>query len=412
MHIQLPKTIPEFRKYLRDPFYSNSIFLTLGRFADIGFGFLFWVFAAHLYTVADVGIATALISSTGLVVSFSRLGFDTAIIRFMPTYDHSRVFNTCLWLTTGTAVLIGVIYLAAIDFISPEIAFIKDHAPLFLLFVIVNAITLTTGNALLSLRKANLKFIQNLIMGVRVLLLLPLALLGSLGIFSSFGFAYLIAVIFAMIVIRNYVTPSLQIDRQYISETFRFSYLNYLANLLFSIPTFIMPILIVNLLGPEDAALYYVAFAIGNLALIIPDAMSTSFFVEGSHGINLRKGVVRNLAATYVFLVPVILLIVIFGDLLLGFFGNDYLVAFDLVKVIVVSSPFVAIYNLFTPLQNIRLKAGEVVIMSFIRFMLLVGLSYVFLSWFGVIGAGYAWAVTYAILSLGIAVFVKWKGWI
>lgn len=412
MYIPFPKTIPELRKYLQDPFYNNTLYLTLGRFADIGFGFLFWACAARLYSVADVGIATALISSIGLVVAFSRLGFDTAIIRFMPAYDHSRVFNTCLWLTTGAAVVIGIIYLAVIDLISPEIAFIKDYALLFLLFVVANAITLTTGNAFLSLRKANIKFVQNLIQGIRVPLLIPFAFIGSLGILYSFGFAYIAAAFFAMVIIGNYVSLSLQIDRQYISKTFRFSYLNYLANLLFNIPSSIMPLIIVNLLSPEDAALYYIAFAIGNIALIIPDAMSTSFFVEGSHGINLRKGVVRNLAATYAILIPVVLFIVFFGDALLNLFGKDYGAAFDLLKVVAVSSLFVTIYNLFIPLQNIRLRTGGIVSLSIIRFVLLIGLSYIFLTWFGVVGAGYAWALTYMILDVGIVGFVKKEGWI
>lgn len=412
MDISFLKTIPEIRDYFRNPFYRNSFYITLGRFADAGFGFLFWTLAAQFYSVGEVGIATALISSLSLVMIFSSFGFDFTIIRFMPSHDHSRVFNTCLWITTGAAIVVGIIYLAAIDRISPEIAFIRDYAPLFLLFAIVNSITLITGNALLSFRKADLKFIQNLIMGVRLPLLLPFTLLGSLGIFYAFGFAYLVAAIFALVMIRGYVTLSPQIDREFTRETFRFSSFNYLAYLFLYIPTYIMPILIVNLLSPEDAALYYVAFAIGNLVLIIPNAMSTSFFVEGSHGINLRKGVLRNLMATYAILIPAVLVIVVFGDVLLGFFGKDYLAAFDLLRVIAISSLFVTVYNLFIPLQNIRLKVRGIAIVSLIRFVLLLGLSYVFLTRFGVIGAGYAWIITYVILSVGIAAFVKGKGWI
>ncbi|QYZ79835.1 lipopolysaccharide biosynthesis protein [Methanofollis formosanus] len=412
MDISLPKTIPEIHDYLRNPFYKNSFYITLGRFADVGFGFLFWTLAARLYTVGEVGIATALISSLGLVMAFSRLGFDITIIRFMPSNDHSRVFNTCLWITTGATIVVGIIYLAAIDLISPEIAFIRDYASLFLLFAIVNSVTLITGKALLSFRKADFKFVQNLIMGVRLPLLLPLALLGSLGIFYAFGFAYLAAAVFALVMLRGYVTLTPPIDREFIRKTFRFSSLNYLANIFQSVPSLVMPILIVNLLSPEEAALYYVAFAIGNLVLIIPNAMSTSFFIEGSHGINLRRGVIRNLTVTYIILTPTVLFIVIFGEFLLGLFGKDYLAAFDLLRIIAVSSLFVTAYNLFIPLQNIRLQVGGIMVMNLIRFVLLLGLSYIFLIQFGVIGAGYAWVLTYMILGLGIILIAKGKGWV
>lgn len=411
MNRSLPKTIPEARDCLRNPFYRNSLYIALGKFSDVGFGFLFWTLAARIYSVGEVGIATALISSLGLVMAFSRLGFDIAIIRFMPSQDHSRVLNTCLVITTVAAVVFGVIYLVAIELISPELIFIRDYSLFFLLFAIVNSVTLTTGNAFLSFRKADLKFIQNLIIGVRLPLLLPFVLLGSLGIFYSFGFAYLAAAIFALVMIRDYITLSPQIDREFTRGTFCFLSLNYLADLLLNIPIFILPILIVSFLSPEDAALYYIAFAIGSLALIIPDAMSTSFFVEGSHGINLRKGVFRALAAIYVVLVPAIFLIVFFGDALLGLFGQDYTVARDLLIVIAISSFFAAIYNLFIPLQNIRLQVGGIVVLNLMRCILLLGLSCAFLTWFGVIGVGYAWAITHAMLSIGIVVFVKLKRW-
>jgi O-antigen/teichoic acid export membrane protein len=408
----LSKTTSKIRSYLREPFYTNSLYIALGRFLECGFGFLFWTLAARLYSVADVGIATALISSLGLVMAFSRLGFDTAIIRFMPSQDHSRVFNTCLWITTAAATVVGIIYLAAINLISPDIAFIRDYTPIFLLFVVVNSITLITGYALLSFRKADLKLIQNIIVGVRLLLLLPLTLLGSLGIFYSFGIAYLVATVFTLVVIRHYVTIVPKIDWEFTRKTISFSSQNYLANLFQNIPSLVMPILIVNLLSPENSALYYIAFTIGNLVLIIPEALATSFFVEGSHGTDLRTGVVKTLATIYVILIPAVLLIVLFGDLLLGLFGEDYIRAFNLLRIVAISSVFITIYKVFISIQNIRLQVRGIVFMNLIQFILLLGLSYVFLTFFGIIGVGYAWAITYLILSGGIVGFVKKRGWI
>jgi O-antigen/teichoic acid export membrane protein len=212
--------------------------------------------------------------------------------------------------------------------------------------------------------------------------------------------------------IRRYVTLFPRIDRDFTLKTFRFSSLNYLASLVQSIPTLVMPILIVNLISPENAALYYIAFTIGNLVLIIPDAITTSFFVEGSHGINLRWGATRTLLAIYAFLIPAVFFILFFGEQLLGIFGNDYLGALDLLMVVAVSSIFVTIYNVFLPIQNIRLHVGNIVVINLVRFMLLLGLSYIFLIRFGIIGAGYAWLITHAILGLGITVFVKSKRWI
>ncbi|MEN6519419.1 MAG: oligosaccharide flippase family protein [Methanospirillum sp.] len=401
----------DLREFVHNPLYQNSAYLTLGRFVDTGVGFFFWTLAARLYSVADVGIATALVSSLGLIMAFSRLGLDAAIVRFMPTHDYGRVFNTCLWITTAAGIVVGLIYLGLLDYISPELVFIREYAGLFILFVAANAITLTTGNALLTLRRADQKLIQNLIMGGRLLLLFPLALFGSLGIFDSFGLVYALCAIYGLLVIRQHLDLSRHIDKEFTRSTFRFSLLNHIATILQNTPALVMPLLIVNILGPEDAALYYVAFAIGSIVLIIPDAMSTSFFVEGSHGMDVRKGVINSLSVTYAVLIPAIILIILFGDRLLALFGEDYVTAFGLLQVFAVSSLFVTLFMVFIPLQNIRLKVNGIVFLNLVRFVLLVGLSYVFMIRYGVIGAGYAWAVTYIVLSVYIVLSERRGVW-
>ena len=49
-------------------------------------------------------------------------------------------------------------------------------------------------------------------------------------------------------------------------------------------PNLILPIMVLNVLGAEQAAYYYIAYAIAALLFMIPGAISTSLFVEGSHG--------------------------------------------------------------------------------------------------------------------------------
>jgi O-antigen/teichoic acid export membrane protein len=62
----------------------------------------------------------------------------------------------------------------------------------------------------------------------------------------------------------------------------------------------------------------------------------------------------------------------------------------------------VAIFNLFIPLQNIRLHVNNVVIFNFFRFALLLSLSYILIQYFGIMGVGFAWLLTYLILVMGI----------
>ncbi|MDI9633247.1 MAG: oligosaccharide flippase family protein [Methanolinea sp.] len=408
MDLPILRSTSELREQLRNPLYRNSLFIALGRITDVGFGFLFWTFAARLYSQGDVGVATALISSLTLVITLSRLGFDTALVRFLPSKEKSRALSTTLWITLVATLIIAILYLLLVPVITPELFLLRDYLLLFLLFALANSFENIAENALLAIRRADLRWVLHLFMGLRILLLFPFAFLGSFGIFSSVGAAYLAVILISTFFIRRHFVITCKISTEYLRDTFRFSSLNYLASFLASIPTLVFPILILNLLGAEEAALYYIAFTIGNLVLIVPDAMTTSFFVEGSHGVNLKKAAMHTLAATYAVLIPAILIIVLFGDLLLGLFGSAYLAAFDLLRLIAISALFVAIYNLFIPLQNIRLRVGTIVMLNLVRCTLLLGLGYMLTLHMGVIGIGYAWLATYAVLAGGIVVRIKY----
>ncbi len=145
---------------LKDPLYKNSFFLMLSRVFNVACGFVFWIVAAKFYSVEDVGVATALISSLGLVILFSRFGFDFSLIRFIHVNDKSRVMNTCLAITTVSSLIIGVIYLSGIAFFASGLSFIQGpgYAAMFLLFVIMNSIVSITGNALTAMRRARMGF--------------------------------------------------------------------------------------------------------------------------------------------------------------------------------------------------------------------------------------------------------------
>ena len=69
-------------------------------------------------------------------------------------------------------------------------------------------------------------------------------------------------------------------------------------------PNLILPIMVLNVLGAEQAAYYYIAYAIAALLFIIPNAISMSLFVEGSHGEALKRTVVKSLVTIFSLLFP------------------------------------------------------------------------------------------------------------
>ncbi len=247
---------------------------------------------------------------------------------------------------------------------------------------------------------------QNLLQAIRIPALVPLAFLGVFGIFGAIGLGYLTAALYSLTKIQLSICRIRpQADREFIRKSLRFSSLNYLSSLLYAAPTLMMPILVLSLLDEAEAAKYYIAFALGTLVLIIPSSFGTSLFVEGSHGNSLKKSAFRAGGASLMIMLPAVLVLFFYGDRLLGLLKGEYVEGFGLLKIIALSSFPVACYSLFIPIQNVRMRVESIVKLNTLRCILLLGLSYVMVSRYGILGAGYAWMITYMVI-------VIWVGWV
>ncbi len=403
------------KRLASDPLYRNSFFMAFGNVFNAGCGFLFWMVAARLYTVEQAGLATALISSLGLLLIFSKLGFDYSIIRFSSSEDRRRVIGTSLTITTTFCIFAGAIFILLAGFISPALLFLSEprYAMAFLLIGAASSVVSIIGVAFVASRKADYCLFQNLFLALRIPLLIPLAFLGVFGIFGSLGLGYLFASCFGLMALqRGVISIPIRVDFDFIKRSFRFTSWNYVSSMLSAAPNLIIPIIILNILGEAEAARYYIAFTICGLAFIIPDSLGTSLFVEGSHGEVLKNSVFRAGGASLTLLVPVVLVLFLFGDRILELPKEEYVQAFDLLKIIALSSFPVAIYSLFIPIQNVRMRVESIVMLNALRCTLLLGLSYILMLWYGILGAGYAWLTTYLILALAIGWMVMREGWI
>jgi len=396
------------RQYIKEPLFRNSLFMILASALGGAFGFTFWMIAAKIYPKEDVGIATALISSLSLLILLSRFGLNQSMIRFFPERDKGKIFGTSVMITTLFAVLFGVIFIAGVDAWAVELHIAKRYAFPYLLFLAANSVALLTGNAFIALRKAEYYFLQNLLMGSRIAFLIPFVFLGTLGIFSSVGISFIATLIFSLLLlVKSGIKPA-GIDRGFLSDAFHFSAGNYVAALLMRSPGYILPIMVLNMLGAEETAHYYVAFAIASLLFIIPHAVSISLFVEGSHGEALKRITVRSIFAVFFLLVPAVIVVYFFGEFVLELIGKDYAVGgLDVLRIMVLSSFFVGVCEIHSSIKRIQKDMKGLIFLSALIFALLLGLSYVFILRLGLLGVGYAWMISYGLSGLVVGLFVK-----
>jgi O-antigen/teichoic acid export membrane protein len=169
--------------------------------------------------------------------------------------------------------------------------------------------------------------------------------------------------------------------------------------------------MVLNLQGADKTAYYYIAFAIASILFMIPSAVSVSLFVEGSHEGALKKNTLKSFFAIIVLLVPAIVILNLFGGYILGIIGKNYLEGLDLLRILALSSFFVAVVNIYFSIMKVQKDLKGLVFLSALLFVLLIGLSHVFLLVFGIVGVGYAWIVAYGLCSMVVGLMVWRDGW-
>ena len=400
------------KKYTKDPLVRNSLFIILASALGGAFGLIFWLLAAKIYPKEDVGVATALISSLSLVILVSRFGLNQSLIRFFPERDKGKVFGTSVMITTLFAVLCGVIFIAGVDVWAPGLHIVKEYAFFYLFFLAATSVALLTGNAFIALRKAEYYFLQSLLMGSRIVFLIPLVFLGTLGIFSSVGTSFVVTLVFSLLLLAKLGIKPAGMDRGFLSDTFRFSAGNHVAALLMRSPQYILPVMVLNMLGAEETAHYYVAFAISSLLLIVPYAVSTSLLVEGSHGVALKKTARKSIFTIFLLLTPSVIILYFFGEFVLNLIGKDYAGrGLSLLKLMALSSFFVAICEIHASMRRIQKDMKRLILLGALIFALLLGLSYIFMPKLGLPGVGYAWIISYGVSGVVFTGFAKNTGW-
>lgn len=161
----------------------------------------------------------------------------------------------------------------------------------------------------------------------------------------------------------------------------------------------VMPIIITN--NISHSGFFYIDMMIINLLLIIPSAASQSLLAEGSHEEqNFRHYLQRTVILTVLFLVPIIVLIILFGNYILLVFGKSFSVeGYTLLRLFALSTIFTSINILLNVVLNIQKRINTIIFISFIGPLILIILTYTFISQ-GLIGIGIAWLIGEAIISL------------
>jgi len=395
---------------MKDSLYKNSIYLMLGTFVMSVFGFLFWMINARLFSTEQVGLATTIISVMGIITSFSLLGLNAGLIRFLSKSKRkNKKINTCFSFVGIITVIITTIFLLLLSVISPKILFIKENLILsliFIVFMIFSSFSSIIDSVFIAYRSTKYVLLKNSIFSL-LKLIFPFILvsLGAYGIFSSWMIALIIGfcISFIILMFKFSYKPKIVFYDRIIKKIGSYSFANYVAGFIAGLPTLILPLMITNKLKPEITAYYYMAMMIAGVLFIIPQATSNSLFAEGSYNekklkIQLKKAI-KIIA---LLLIPGILFTIFFGKYVLLFFGKDYSAeGYRFLNLLAFSGIFVSINAVFSALFRINKLMKELIIRSIIGSLFILVLAYIFIiKGLGLMGVGYGWIIGNVVISL------------
>ncbi len=406
-----------------DSLLYNSFFLIMATGVVAGLGFIFWLIAARIFSPADIGLATTLISVMNMIGLLSLFGFDVAFIRFLPTSkQRDKKINTGLVVASAAAFVFSVLFLLFIPSFAPSLSFIREHTlneTLFVVFCMATALGLLVDSIFVAMRQAHYSLLVGIINWcARLVLPFVLAHRGAAGLFIAFGCSQIIAlgVSIAILVVRFSYRPRCIVHIDVLKIMGGYSLINYVGGIFNLLPVTLLPIIIVNQLGAAQAAFFYIAMLFANLLYAIPWSITRALFAEGAHDTEtLVANSIRSARLIALIMIPAMVVYLCGGGYLLHLFGKAYSAeGFAFLRILAISGVAVGAYAVLGSFFRITKDSRWLMVINGMYAATIIGCSYLLLSW-GLVGIGVAWllgngvacAMSYAVLRRAPDIRIK-----
>jgi O-antigen/teichoic acid export membrane protein len=317
----------------QDEMTWNSLFLIMSTGLQSGSGFIFWIIAARLFSVSDVGKGSALISGAGLIGILSLVGLNSGMARYLPNArNRDALISSGLAVVAVIGALGGLLYILLTPLIAPRLAFVEKSPVLTIGFVLITsaaAVNTLTDVIFVASRKAKYTtFVDGVIGGLgKVALVSVLTGAGAYGVFlaSAIGTVLAAAASLLLIMTAMHVRIDLRGPLKTLKPLLRFSGANYIGTVMNIITVLIVPIILLDRLGAESAGYFFVVLQMAQIVYTAALALEQTFLTEGSRADadmhQLRR---RSLRLIVLFFLLSAVILIGLGRWLLLAFGQPY----------------------------------------------------------------------------------------
>ncbi|MDN5915254.1 MAG: hypothetical protein L0I76_09145 [Pseudonocardia sp.] len=399
------------------PLYRNAYALMLNTVINSGFGLLYWIFAARTFDTDEVGRGSALVSLMMLVSVLTQLNFGQALIRFLPRGGTSStaLVRRAYGISTLVAVLgatLVMVYCHVLRDPGDPLYVSAGFGAWFVVSTAAWSLFNLQDSALTGLRSAMWIVLENAVYGVVKLVLLVVVAQTSLadGVFTSWTLPVIALLVpFSILIFRRILprhtaeTASDQDvpDRRTLTRYMAGDYTGQVFN---QATSSFLPVLVVHLLGPEQAAFLLPAQTVFIAMNLLQSSITSSLVVEGARdeaqAHRFAASILKRIAVT---VLPGSVLIALAAPLLLQLYGTEYRQNATWLLVLLMISMFprvvVTLYMTMSRLQN---RTGPLAVLQFVHAVLMLGGTIALSGTLGLDAVGWSWLAVELVLAVAL----------
>jgi O-antigen/teichoic acid export membrane protein len=404
-----------------EPLLRNGHVLTLSSLLAATLGAAFWVLATSWYSTATVGRSYAALSAVMLLSGVGQLNLADVLVRFVPAAGRhaGRLALRCYTASALCSTVVAVAFLLVVPTVAPGLGYLRNPVAgaCFVAGAVGYSIFVLQDGALTGLRRTGWVLGENaLFAAVKAAMLAVCGFLAlDAGILASWVGGLVVALVVTNVFLFRHAVPAHQQAQQDAPAPQRL--LGYAAadysGALFRLAAYnVVPLLVLNRLGPDGSAYFSLAWVIAYTLFLLAYNMGSSLIVEAARAperlVEHARKVLRHNA---VLLAASALLLEVAAPWLLALFGPQYAAhGTTLLRLLVLSALPNLLLGVAVDVARARRRLAWAVGLQAALCALVLGLSVWLIPRLGVTGVGVAWLV--AECAVGLPLLLTLPRWL
>lgn len=414
------------RREMANPLYRNAYALMLNTVVNSGFGLLYWIFAARVFSTEEVGRGNAMVNLMMMISVLTSLNFGQAIVRFLPTSGRDSASLVRLsYAVSGAVAVLG----SASVMLYCHLAYAPGDplhvSPAFGAWFVVSTAAWSwwslQDQMLTAVRQAMWVVLKNGVYGVVKLGLLVVVAVFAVddGVFTSWSAPVLAMLVPFTLLLARRLIPRHAVESAGLPDAgapdratlARYMGGDYLGQVFNQAMSSFLPVLVVMVISQAASAYLLPAQTVFLAMSMLSVAITSALVVEGAREPErahvFARAVLRRIT---VIVLPASALIALAAPLLLWFYGPEYVENSTLVLQLLMVSMFPrVIVTLWMTKSRLANRTGGLAAQQLVHAIIVLGGIPLLAPTLGVDAVGWAWLAGELLLA---AVFtpsvVRW----